>query len=314
MPSITQLEYILAVDETKNFSRAAKSCHVSQPSLSAQIQKVEEELEIVIFDRSKKPIVTTQKGQQVIEQAKEVLKEFKKIYDIKTDGGVLRGELNIGVIPSLAAYILPYFVESFSLKYPQVHLKINEYKTEDMLTALYDDKLDCGLLVTPLYDDKIIERTLFYEKFFVFAAETHELSKKKIITEKDLDASSVWLLEEGHCFRDQVIKICSLNKRNNVLPNVSFASGNLETLINFIRRGKGYTLLPELATINLSDYEKEHCLKKFKRPIPTREVSLVHSRTFLKQEIIDALEQEIIQSLPKEVRSLKSGTFEVIDI
>ncbi|MEM7646494.1 MAG: hydrogen peroxide-inducible genes activator [Pseudomonadota bacterium] len=311
---MTQLEYLLAVNDTKNFSRAAKDCNVSQPSLSAQIQKAEEELGIIIFDRSKKPIITTQKGLQVINQAKNVLKEYRKIFDIKNDTGILRGEFHLGVIPSLASSIIPLFIESFSKKYPQVKLRISEYKTEDMIIALYDDALDGGILVTPLRDDKIIERTLFYEKFFVFASKDHELAKKKTVSDQDLDTRSVWLLEEGHCFRDQVIRVCSLNKRNHVLENVNFASGSLETLINLIRRGRGYTLLPELSTSSLSEDEKANHLRKFKKPVPTREVSLVHSRSFLKQEIIDAIQEEILKNLPANVKSLKKNSFEVIDI
>jgi len=314
MPTLTQLEYVIAVDENKNFSRAARELNISQPSLSAQIQKVEHELDIIIFDRSQKPILTTQNGQTLIDQAKVILREHKKLYDIKNDSGELSGNFHLAVIPSLASYVLPLFVESFSAKYPKVKLRISEYKTEDMVKALYDDQVDGGLLVTPLYDDKIIERVLFYERFFVFASDTHELAKRKVINESDLDANSVWLLEEGHCFRDQVIKVCSLNRRHNVHENINFESGNLETLINLIRRGRGYTLLPELATMNLPSEELKKNVKKFKSPVPTREVSLVHSRTFLKQNILDALETEIIVNLPKNIKSLKRDTVTVVDI
>ncbi|TNE97882.1 MAG: hydrogen peroxide-inducible genes activator [Deltaproteobacteria bacterium] len=314
MATLTQLEYIIAVDENKNFSRAAKELNISQPSLSAQIQKVENELDIIIFDRSQKPILTTNKGLDVIRQAKIILREHKKLFDIKNDSGELTGNFHLAVIPSLASYVLPLFVESFSVKYPKVKLKISEYKTEDMVNALYDDHVDGGLLVTPLYDDKIVERVLFYERFFVFTSSDHDLAKKKIIKESDLDANSVWLLEEGHCFRDQVIKVCSLNRKHNVHDNINFESGNLETLINLIRRGKGYTLLPELATMNLPEHELQNNVKKFHKPVPTREVSLVHSRSFLKQDILDALEQEIIANLPKNIKSLKRDSIEVIDI
>lgn len=314
MPTLTQLEYIIAVDEAKNFSRAAKEMHVSQPSLSAQVQKVEAELDIIIFDRSQKPIITTEQGKQVIEQAKKTLREHRKIFDIRNDSGELSGDFHLAVIPSLAAYTLPLFVESFADKYPKVNLKISEYKTWDMVKGLYDDQVDAGLLVTPLYDDKIIERVLFYERFFVFASKNHELYKRKYIEEKDLDTKSVWLLEEGHCFRDQVIKVCSLSRNKNVHENISFESGNLETLINLIRRGRGYTLLPELATMNLPKEELENNIIKFKKPVPTREVSLVHSRTFLKQDIIDALEKEIILNLPRNIKSLKRDQLDIIDI
>ena len=314
MPTLTQFEYLIAVDETKSFSRAAKKCHVSQPSLSSQIQKVEAELDIIIFDRSKKPIITTQRGEKLIEQSRKILREYKKIFDIKNDSGRLSGEFHLAVIPSLASYVIPLFVTSFSKKYPDVKLSISEYKTETILDYLYDDSIDAGLMVTPLYDDAIIERTLFYESFMVFASKGHELLKKEIIADTDLDVYSVWLLEEGHCFRDQVVKICSVGRRKNVLENIKFASGSLETLINLIRKGKGYTLLPELATTHLSESEKQKNLRKFKKPIPTREVSLVYSRSFLKQDIVDAIEKEILNKLPKNIQSLKRNKISVIDI
>jgi len=314
MPTISQLEYILAVYKTRHFGRAADECHVSQPSLSAQIQKVEDELGVIIFDRSKKPIMVTDKGKLIIDQAKQVLKEHQKFFEINRETNVLSGSFHLGVIPTLAAYVVPLFIESFSQKYPHVTLKISEYKTQDIVSALYEDHLDAGLLVTPLYDKALIERKLFLEPFYIFASDNHELYKKKFVKDNELDANSVWLLEEGHCFRDQVIKVCSLRNKNPVLMNVSFESGNLETLINLIRKGRGYTLLPYLATLHLSEEEKRKNLKKFQKPIPTREVSLVYSRSFLKQEIIDALENEIVDHLPKDLKHFKSVQSEIIDI
>lgn len=314
MPTITQLQYILAVHKTKHFGRAAEDCFVSQPSLSAQIQKVEDELGFIIFDRSKKPILVTEKGKRVIEQSKKIVMEYKILLDVNQNQTEISGEFQLGIIPTLASYVLPLFIENFSKKYPKVKLTINEYKTQDMIRALHDDTLDAGLLVTPLKDDHLIERILFYEPFFLFASQNHALSKKKRVTEKDLDTESIWLLEEGHCFREQVLKLCSMKNKCQVLQNIKFASGNLETLINLIRKGRGYTLLPYLATAQLQEKEKKEMLKPFHNQIPTREVSLVYSRSFFKQEIIDSLEQEIIRGLPKEISSRKNNTFEIIDI
>lgn len=314
MPTLTQLEYLVAVDDAKSFSRAAKACHVSQPSLSTQIHKLEDELDIVVFDRSKKPIMTTSKGAEVIAQAKEVLRQYRKVFDIKNDSGQLTGTLKLAVIPSLASYVVPLFVRRFAERYPAVTLTITEVKTDTIVDQLYDDVIDVGLLVTPLYDDKLIERLLFYERFMVFAAAGHPLTKKRRVVDEDLEQAAVWLLEEGHCFRDQVLRLCSRAKRRNVLDNVQFASGSLETLINLIRQGDGYTLIPELAAMNLPEREKSANLRSFARPVPTREVSLVHSRSFLKQDLIEALEAEIIASLPKGIKSLKAANLDIIDI
>lgn len=282
--------------------------------MSAQIQKIEEKLNFIIFDRSKKPVLTTDQGAKLLEQAKVILREYRKIFSITSGAGELTGDFHLGVIPTLSAYIVPLFVEAFSKKYPLVKLKISEYKTEDIVQHLYNDELDGGLLVTPLKNDKIIERSLFFEPFYVFVSNEHPLSQRKYIKDDDLDGSSVWLLNEGHCLREQVIKICSLKNQNSVLKNIIFESGNLETLKNLIRQGHGYTLLPYLATSNLSDEEKNKNLIRFSKPIPTREVSLVHSRSFLKEKIIDALVEDILATLPLELRSIKKGTFDVIDI
>lgn len=314
MPSITQLQYILAVGRTGHFGRAAEECHVSQPSLSAQVQKAEEELGVIIFDRSKKPVMVTEQGKKVLEQSRRVLHEYKNIFTINQEGNELQGDFQLGVIPTLSPYIVPLFIERFSEKYPKVSLTINEYKTKDIIRKLYDDELDGGLLVTPLYDDRLIERSLFFEPFYLFCSEGHEFCNRKFVKDTDLDANSIWLLDEGHCFRDQVIRVCAMKDRKQVLPNVNFASGNLETLINLIRRGRGYTLLPHLATLHLAKKERRDLLKRFARPVPTREVSLVHSRSFLKEAIIEGLVSEIVAGLPEELHSLKRNQLSVVDI
>ena len=193
-------------------------------------------------------------------------------------------------------------------------MKISELKTEDIISQLYDDKLDGGILVTPLYEERITEVPLYYEKFSVFTSESHKLYSNKFVSDKLLDTDHVWLLEEGHCLRSQVLKICSLNKKKNVLSNVSFESGSLETLINLVREGSGYTLLPELSTTHLSSAEIENNLKRFKKPIPTREVSFVYSREHLKQSISEAICQTILESLPGTVSKSQKSNMSIIDI
>ena len=313
MPTLTQLEYILAVHKLKHFGRAARACHVSQPSLSAQVQKVEEELDTILFDRSKKPILTTKKGEQVVAQAKIVLSEHRKLFGLKIADGEISGEFNLGVIPTLSPYLIPIFIEKFSKTYPKVNLKINENKTEEIIELLNEDKLDGALLITPLGDEKIHEKVLFYEPFYAFVSDNHPYFKKKFIDDNKLDKESIWLLNEGHCFRDQVIKICS-SSSSNVLKNVAFESGNLETIKNLVRKGSGYTLIPYLATLDLENREKENNLKRFHKPVPTREVSLIHSRSFLKKDILDALFKTIQSSLPKELKQIKTGSYDVVDL
>ena len=219
------------------------------------------------------------------------------------------------MIPTLSPYIIPMFLEEFSKKYPKVELTISEFTTDEIVEKLHDDELDAGLLVTPLYEDQIMERSLFFEPFYVFVSEGHELASRKIIKDNELDINSVWLLTEGHCFRNQVIKVCSMKERKPVLENVHFESGNLETLKNLNQKGKWlYTSALSCHTQTSHKVKKTKHLKKFTKPTPTREVSLVHSRSFLKADIIEALQNEIIESIPPELQSLKKGNTEVIDI
>ena len=314
MATITQLQYILAVNKHKHFGNAAKECHVSQPSLSAQIMKLEDELGYMIFDRSKQPLLLTDIGRKFVEQANEVLKEHKKLFEIGRSNEEPAGNFYLGVIPTLSPYLIPLFLESFSRKYPKVDLKIGEFKTEEIIARLHNDELDGGLLVTPYNDPKIFEKILFYEPFYVFTSPKNALSQRKVVNDADLDSGSVWLLDEGHCFREQVIRICSTKNKNKILSNVKFASGNLETLMNLIRKGDGYTLIPHLTTLGLNEEDRTKYLKSFASPVPTREVSLVYSRSAWKDRILNALETEIIASVPEEIKALKKNKIEVIDI
>lgn len=315
MSTLTQLEYIVALDREQHFGRAARACHVSQPSLSAQIKKLEEELEVVIFDRSRSPILTTDVGREIICQAKVVIREHSKLKTIADEKAVeLKGDFELAVIPTLASHVIPLFIGYFGQKYPGVNLGINEYKTEDIVRLLTNDEIDAGLLVTPLEGEALIERHLFYEPFYCFLNEHHPLSRKKVIGGGDLDDGDLWLLSEGHCFREQVLNVCSRKGRKNVLPGIRFESGSLDTLIKLVKANSGYTLLPQLAVDSLSEEEVKRHVKKFKNPVPTREVSLVYNRSFFKESIIDALEACILAHLPRKIRSLKRQHIDVVDI
>ncbi|MBE8162585.1 MAG: LysR family transcriptional regulator [Bdellovibrionaceae bacterium] len=315
MATITQLEYLKAVERLGHFGRAAEECHVSQPTLSIQIQKLEEELQLIIFDRSKKPIIATEVGKEVLQQVSLILKEHKKLYHLANLGSAEpRGDFHLAVIPTLSSHLLPLFVVEFAKKYPKVNLKINEYKTQDIITMLLDDQIDAGLLVTPLGDKRLLERHLFFEPFYAYIAKKHHLNKKKSISESDLEAEGLWLLEEGHCFREQVLKVCSKKNKNTALNNVEFSGGSLETLKNLVKNNSGYTLLPELAAVSLPLQEYKAYVREFKKPAPTREVSLVYSRSFLKASIINSLEKVILDNLPKKIKSLKKRDIEVIGI
>jgi LysR family hydrogen peroxide-inducible transcriptional activator len=299
MITLTQLKYIVSLAKEKHFGRAAKECNVSQPSLSTQIQKVEESLGIVLFDRSKKPVLLTKEGIDFVNKAKQILASVQSLEHSAKNSKDVSGEFLLGVIPTLAPYLLPMFLESFSTNYPDVNLKIYELTTAEILKKLYDDELDGGLLVTPLRDDKIIERALFSELFYLFPNKKHRLYGAKEVNYEDLEfEDKFWILNEGHCMRDQVLNICRFKEKNK--SNLLFESGSLETIKNLIKNGGGLSIIPQMAAI---DIKKD--VVPFKEPSPARQVGLVHSRSFLKERILDALESEILKSLPKEIKNLK---------
>ncbi|WP_241558868.1 LysR substrate-binding domain-containing protein [Halobacteriovorax sp. HLS] len=311
--TLTQLEYVVAVNKHRHFGKAAKECHVTQPTLSMQLQKLEDELGVILFDRSKSPILPTSDGEKVVKQAQVVIKEYNRIHTILEDNnGQISGKFRLAVIPTLAAYVIPLFAKKFADLYPQVELIIEEFKTEEIIDLLDREEIDAGILVTPLHEGALIERVLFYEPFHLFVSQDHELYKKSEIQESELSDESLWLLNEGHCFRAQVLKVCSMNFDGGSYKNLRFESGNLETLKNLVVQSSGYTLLPHLATLDLSAARKK-MVKPFRKPVPTREVSIVYGRTFLKEKIIDALEELIVSVLPKEIHSHKGEELSVVE-
>ncbi|MDX5348108.1 MAG: LysR substrate-binding domain-containing protein [Hymenobacteraceae bacterium] len=305
--TLVQLEYLLAVDTHRHFATAAEHCFVTQPTLSMQLQKLEEELGVQLFDRSRVPVRPTEIGKEIIEQARVVVSESKKIKEIvQNQQQELSGELRIGVIPTLSPYLIPLFITRFIEQYPQVRVVVQELLTEQILEQLHHEQLDVGLLVTPLSDPKIKEIPLFYEAFVAYVNPNHPLAKQKIIKPDNLDLDELWILNEGHCFRSQVLNIC--NRRNRKPSENSahfdYASGSLETLKRIVEKQHGLTLLPELALLELSE-EKKKLVRTFEEPQPLREVSLAVHRSFLKQKLIKALQEEILAALPEQIRNRK---------
>ena len=290
--TITQLQYVLAVAEHKNFTLAADKCFVTQPTLSMQIQKVEEELKIQIFDRTKKPIQLTDIGQKIVNQAKNIVNEAERMKDIvEQQKGFIGGEFKLGIIPTVMPTLLPMFLNTFVKKYPKVKLIIEELNTDDIILRLKNGNLDAAIAATPLNEDKLKEIVIYYEPFVAYIPEKHRIADKKEIEVSDLNLDEILLLQDGHCFRDGILNLC---KNQDVAPanNFQIQSGSFETLIKLADEGLGLTLLPYLHTLDLKDKDKLK-LKHFKDPKPAREISLIFPKTELKIQIIDALKQSI---------------------
>lgn len=303
--TLVQLEYLLAVDTYRHFSTAAEKCFVTQPTLSMQLQKLEEELGVQLFDRSRVPVRPTEIGKEIIAQARVVVTESKKIQEIvqgqKKD---LAGELRIGVIPTLAPYLMPLFITSFLEKYPQVRVVVQEMLTDQIVEKLNHELLDVGLLVTPLNDKNIKELLLFYESFVCYINPKHPLARQTTIRPEQLDPDELWVLNEGHCFRSQVLNICNTTSSAGQQHKLDYKSGSLETLKRIVEKQHGLTLLPELSVLELPE-NKQKFVHPFVAPQPQREVSLVVHRSFLKKKLIEALQQEILAALPASIKNRK---------
>lgn len=290
--TITQLKYTLAVAEYKNFTIAAEHCFVTQPTLSMQIQKLEEELDAKIFNRSKKPIELTEVGKKIIEQAKVIVDESNRIVDIvHQQKGYIGGEFKLGIIPTVMPTLLPMFLKTFNKNYPKVKLIIEELTTEEIVRKLMDGHIDAALAATPLENEAIKERVLYYEPFVGLIPEEHPLFEKNKIKVEDLEIDDILLLEDGHCFKDSVINLCRANKASS-RQHFQLESGSFDTLIKLSKDGLGMTLLPYLNTLDLNSDDKKH-LRDFETPSPAREVSLIYHKSQLKMQLIEALKSTI---------------------
>lgn len=303
--TIQQLEYLIAVDKFRHFGQAAESCFVTQPTLSAQLSKLEKELEVILFDRSKMPVIPTEIGVQIIAQAKRVVSESKGIYELVAQlKGDISGTIKLGIIPTLAPYLLHLFIRKFLEKYPNVKLEVQEMVTEEVIRHLKNDELDLGIVVTPLDEPGILEKPMFYEKFYAYFSKNHPLLQKKTVRPEELKSDELWILQQGHCFRDQVVSFCDQSMAGH--SNFHYESGSLEGLRNMVNRYQGVTLLPELATLELSEEEKSR-LRSFEGQAPIREVSIILNRSFLKQKLVELLFREITEAIPFAMTSKAHG-------
>ncbi|PKP26354.1 MAG: DNA-binding transcriptional regulator OxyR [Bacteroidetes bacterium HGW-Bacteroidetes-2] len=286
--TITQLKYVLVVAEYKNFTKAAEKIFVTQPTLSMQIQKLEEELDILIFDRSTKPLKLTTIGEKIITQARKIVAEAERMQDVvDQEKGYIGGEFKLGIIPTVMPTLLPMFLKTFAKRYPKVHLKIEELNTQDIIKKLSEGHLDAAIAATPLLNENISERVVYYEPFVGYITENHRLFEKQKLTIEDLDLNDILLLEDGHCFRDGVINLCKTFKKHTD-DTFQLESGSFETLIKLANEGLGMTLLPYLHTLDIKETEKKN-LRHFITPPPAREVSIIQNKNELKPQIVNAL-------------------------
>lgn len=291
--TITQLEYIIALADYQNFSKAADFCCVSQPSLSMQIQKLEEELNVVIFNRKAKPICPTPQGEEILLTARRILVDSKSILSLsKGWSSEVAGSVSIGVIPTIAPYLVPKFLSKFQKAFPQLSIRIAETTTENIKKELKAGKLDIGILVTPLNED-FVEIPLYYEELFLYSNAYDQEGR----IENVVDPEKLWLLEEGHCLSNQVNSICNMQNRQHAESRIAYDTGSLETIVRLAEDGNGQTIIPQMLIPYLDSANQEKVFE-LPSPSPVREVSIVHTNQYTRKGIIHAFRKAIVAEIP----------------
>lgn len=296
--TIIQLEYLLAVANCGSFSKASEICFVTQPSLSMQIKNLEEELGEVLLDRSKKPVVPTQVGALVVEKAKEALLAYNNVKECVAElKGSVAGKLRLGVIPTIAPYLLPRFVHTFGERYPNVELEIREMITPDIIRAMDSDELDAALLAGGTCPDRITEQELFDDRFYAYVSPENPLSARTNLRIEDIYGKDLILLSEGHCLRDQIIELCGTN-RFHELP-YTFRSGSLETIMRLVDTTSMLTIIPEMALPYIPEGLKNR-VKTLAKGAASRKIVVGVRRTYAKETIIAALREVIMECMDKK--------------
>ena len=304
--TLQQLEYILAVDRYRHFGRAAEACNVTQPTLSAMIGKLEEELNAKLFDRNRQPICPTPVGEQVLRQAKEVLAQADSIKDIvEEEKHSLKGTFRVGILPTIAPYLLPRFFPQLMKKYPTLDIRVREMKTHEIKEALLQGDIDAGILAQIEGLEEYEQTHLFYEKYEGYVSREDALFAKETLRTSDVASSrDLWLLDEGHCFRDQMVRFCQM--KSSQTSQLAYNLGSMETFMRMVESGKGITFIPELAVMQLSG-EQNELVRPFAIPVPTRQLILITNRNFIRQTLLDVIVKEIQASVPKEMLKMKAG-------
>ncbi|WP_346856987.1 hydrogen peroxide-inducible genes activator [uncultured Draconibacterium sp.] len=301
--NLNQLEYLKELYLQGNFSRAAEKLNLTQPALSLQIQKLEEEIDFKLLDRTKRPLQFTDEGKLFYQKSLEILKSIEELKQISFEiSEEVKGDLSVGIIPTLAPYLVPLFIHQLNTRFPELKLEVLELKTEEIISALKLGNLDCGIISTPVAAKGVTFTPLFYERFFVYISENHPLFKEDTIKIDELPEEEIWYLEEGNCFQNQINSICKINTQQNNSQNLIYRSSSIESLRKIVENKKGITFLPELATITIPS-EFEDLIKDFAGEQPVREVSLVTLKSFSKERQVAALQQIVSESIPQRMKT-----------
>ncbi|MDR0798347.1 MAG: hydrogen peroxide-inducible genes activator [Dysgonamonadaceae bacterium] len=311
--NIQQLEYIIAVDNFRHFAKAAEMCCVTQPTLSMMIQKLEDELNVKIFDRSKHPVEPTAIGRQIIDQARVSLKYLHQIKEVvESEQQVVKGSFKLGIIPTIATYLVPVLLHKQQDSESEIELILKESTTNNLIQGLLNGTLDGGILAGPLNHPELNEFPLYYEKFYAYVSPQDELFKQKEIDLDKINIHNVWLLENEHCLRGQIERLCRAKRNTGNPSSIKYESGNIETLIHVVDYNSGITIIPEMHAMGLSEEQQEN-LRPFKNRTAVREVSLVVSKDYVRKTMLNEVMQMVRRSVPKSMQDTQLKEF-VVDL
>lgn len=311
--NIQQLQYIVSVDEHRHFQKAADACFVTPATLSMMVKKLEQELNIILFDRSKQPVLPTELGMPIIEKAKTILYHIEDLlHTANFAKEEVAGELRVAIIPTLAPYLTHLFLPELMHNYPLLKLKLFEWNTEQIIEGLSHNRIDIGIAATPLHYPEIKETPLFEEQLLAYASSSKKLGQKKYIQPEDIDLNKLWLLEEDHCLRSQVLNLCSLKKKQLDKSGLEFEAGSIETLLNIVSINEGITIIPELVLQTLPAARLKH-IRSFAEPAPVRAISMLTYRHFMKIKMAEALQSAIVAAV-KPILKRHKGAKHVVAI
>ncbi len=301
--TLQQLEYILALDRFHHFAKAAEHCHVTQPTLSTMIQKLEDELGVKLFDRICQPLVPTAIGEKIVKQAHVVLADARRMSDIiEEEKTTLSGVFRLAVLPTIAPYLLPRFLSALSVRHPSLELHVSELKTREAKQALLTGEVDAALIAEQPSEEWLSGETVCYDAFYGYVSRNESLFEKSVLRTSDLTDRKLWLLDEGHCFRDQLLRFCQMEGAR--FSQTAYRLGSMETFMRMVESGEGITFIPELAVLQLTEEQKQ-LVRPFAIPTPTRRIFLAHSADYMRRRLIAALSEEIRHALPKSILHLQ---------
>lgn len=294
--TIIQLEYFMAVVNCGSFSAAAQLCFVTQPSLSMQIKNLEEELGVILLDRTKKPVIPTEAGAVVIDNARKAIKAFNYVRESVSEiKGDISGTLRLGVIPTIAPYLLPAVLSEFALKFPKAEIELHEMVTADIVTALNRDAIDAALVSSGTCTGSMIETELFNDKFYVYVSPHNDLMARSNIRLEDINPKEVVLPSEDHCIRSQIMELLQVRR---IRSQYNFESGSIDTIMRIVDRTSLITIIPEMA-LRFVPSDRRAQVKPLAKGAMSRKIAIVVRRSYIKNSIISALKETILHVVAK---------------